>query len=378
MKRQPRLVFFKEPADPGSHVTDRVKLPVEHFLNHFSQENPFNPFHEMIGQDLAKRTLRRAAIDALMRWDHMCSKNFLVTGPSSVGKTTLVRLFAKILRLPLVEIAPRSVTNMDEFFRAIRNALSNHHRDDGTKTPIPLVALGSGNHYELPPCIIFIDEAHALHRNLQNELLKAIEAKDRQFGTDKGDVVSTTNVCWFFATTEVGDLFGPLLNRFTEIILNPYTKAQIAEIVHLNFPHWTKEACKVVAHFENRVPRRAIAFAATLDDEMRQRPNADKYNLALEVAEEFQIDPMGLHLRHLQILKLVADKPMSKARLAQHLQISENELVRVVAPPIMMETEDMPSLITVCQQGYAITPAGWNELVKRELKVGNHKAQIME
>lgn len=370
IKPQPRLRFFDHPDSYSVFPTPHVHkmLPVEHFVNKFAEENPSNPFHAMVGQEMAKRTLKRAAINAMMRWDHACVKNFLVTGPTSVGKTTIVRLFAKILRLPLVEISPKAFTKMDDVFKFIRQSIQSY-KPAGMTNPnavIELIPQQSERHFELPPCIIFIDEAHALHKGLQNELLKAIEAKDRRFCTEKGCIVKTDNVCWFFATTETGDLFGPLLNRFTEINLQPYTREQIAQIVSRNFPEWSAELCRAVAYYEGRVPRRAISFAQTLNEEIAQNPTVHWKFLIQNVAEENQVDEYGLHLRHLKILKLLRGKPVSKTRLAQHLQVSENELLRLIVPPIMMNTEDMPALITVCQQGFCLTAEGEAELAKRD------------
>lgn len=357
---QTRLVFFCDPAFPETEIMPDLAPSQDELRAFFDSDDPKNPFSHLVGQETAKRKLKRVALDAFTKWDHNCSEyNFLVTGPSSVGKTSLVRKFAQVVRLPLVEISPRAIETMDDLFGMISEVLGTH------KPPLPLVPEGRTNTYKLPPCIIFIDEAHALRKNVQNELLKAVEAKDRSFITDAGETVSTENVCWFFATTETGDLFGPLLNRFTEINLKPYTKAEIAKIVALNFPDFDEEMCKLVAFYEHRVPRRALAFATELRQELRHR-RGDKLELvAKELAAENDIDEWGMHKKHLQILKLVAQKPVAKERLALNLHVAKEELERLIAPPLLMDTDECPALITVCQKGYAITSAGVQELVKR-------------
>ena len=51
------------------------------------------------------------------------------------------------------------------------------------------------------------------------------------------------------------------------------------------------------------------------------------------------------------------------------LQVSKEELERIIMPPILCETEDMPALVTVSRQGYLITEAGVAELAKRQIKL---------
>jgi len=357
---QPRHVFFNDPNVPDT-VESRIPAPtLEQILFKFSVEAPRPYFSNIVGQDIAKRKLRRAAVNALQKWDHNCCEySFLITGPSSVGKTTLVKAFAGIVNLPFVEVSPRSVQTMDDLFNLIHHALAQ------CNPPLPLMPIKRANNYELPPCIIFIDEAHALRKGIQNDLLKAIEADDRQFTTEAGENVSTANVCWFFATTEVGDLFGPLLNRFTEINLKPYNREEIAEIVRKKYPVLDIETCRDIAHYESRVPRRAISFANELLQEAQQRPGIDLCYLIKEIAEENEIDEYGMHKRHLHILRLLAEKPVSKDRLALSLQVGKEELERLIMPPIMLSTVDNPSLVTVCQAGYTLTEHGLQELMKR-------------
>jgi Holliday junction resolvasome RuvABC ATP-dependent DNA helicase subunit len=250
---------------------------------------------------------------------------------------------------------------MQDVLRAIRQGIDSFGKN------LVLLPLGKGNQFDIPPCIIFVDEAHALRRNVQNELLKAVEAHDRSFNTESGEHVSTANVCWCFATTEVGDLFGPLLNRFTEINLVPYTKAQVAEIVNVHYPEWDMDLCKTVAHYESRVPRRALAFATELAQEMILQPEEDVEVLAGQIAEEMGIDEFGMNKRHLQILQLAAEKPISKDRLALNLHVSKEELERLIVPPLLMQTDDNPALLTICQGGYTLTSYGQLELTKRRL-----------
>ena len=359
---QRRMVFFHDPRVPATAGAPKAPT-LQEVRWAVDSNNPNSPFSKMVGQFAAKKKLGRAAIDALLRYDHCCKDiSFLLTGPSSVGKTTLVKLFADVLGIPFVQISPRAIKKVEDVFIAISDTLSNW------KTPLPLVPTGRPDHYSLPPCIIFVDEAHALRDTVQNGLLKAVESNDRLLQVESGETLDCSRACWIFATTETGDLFGPLLNRFCEINLKPYAKEEIAHIVQKNFPSWDLETCRLVAHYESRVPRKAIEFAKEMFMEKRQGNPGTMDKIAREIAIENNIDEHGLHARHLKVLKLIADKPVSKDRMALALNCGKEELERLIMPPLLCETEDQPAFVTVTQAGYTITADGFKELIKRGLR----------
>ena len=88
----------------------------------------------------------------------------------------------------------------------------------------------------MPPCVVFIDEVHALPRNLIPELLKAVEPKDGILVVENGTEADCRKVCWIIATTERGLLFPPFENRFRKIHLEMYGAEEIAAIVQLDHP----------------------------------------------------------------------------------------------------------------------------------------------
>jgi hypothetical protein len=136
----------------------------------------------------------------------------------------------------------------------------------------------------------------------------------------------------------------------------------------MNFPELAEDVCKTVAHFESKVPRRALAFATELMREMQQRPEMPLQKLAAELAEENGVDQHGMEKRHLHILKLVSVRAIPKDRLALNLHVTKEELERLIVPPLLLDTEDAPALLTVTGKGYEITPAGAQELKKRGIE----------
>ena len=321
-------------------------------------DNPASPFHSYVGQPHAKTKLGRSVTVALNNHDHLCREiAWLLSGPSSVGKTTLARLFAKSLQIPLIEISPKAVKTLQELVDFICICLNNN------ETPIAPQQLI--NRIVLPPCIVFIDEVHALKNSLQQGLLKAVESKDSVLHTEKGEIIDCYNVCWMIATTDCADLFDAFTNRFCEIKLRPYTRKEIAEIVKVHNQDFEFETCEMIARYEPRIPRKALEFAR--DVRMLKSIYIDKSceDLVSIIADENGLDESGLHKMHIQILKIISKNPTAKERLATQLSIRLKELDSRIMPSLVADTPDMPALVGVSQQGYLLTKAGYEELKKR-------------
>ena len=356
--KQPQFVFHKDAkyaTEP--HLPEKPSL--QQCLEKVSPDNPNCMLNKYVGQTSAKRKMARVLVSALQRYNHQANEvNWLLTGPSSVGKTTLAKLFAKILQLPFIEINPTSINKLDEILLIVKEVLD--------RARIPLTELKNGT-YKLPPCVIFIDEAHSLKKNIQNGLLKAIERADRQLVTESKNVVSTVKVTFMMATTDVGDLNHALINRFTEIALKPYTRKEIAEIVKIKYPHLDVVPCAIAAYFEPRIPRKAIEFAQEMIFEKQSNPQKSWTDVGLTIAKENDIDEMGMPNKHVKILASLIKNPVSKDNLANILNIRPKELTEFIIPWLIADSENCPALITVSTSGYKLTMAGFKELRKRKI-----------
>lgn len=357
---QKQLLFHFDPVlAPNSSLPPAPTM--EECAEIINSDNPASPFHNFVGQIPAKKKMGRVLLNALQRHNHCASDvSWLLTGPSSVGKTSLARIYAKILKLPFVEIHPKSIKTLEDVFDAINEKLIER------KPFLEMVEL-TQNNYCAPPCVVFIDEAHTLNRVLQNGLLKAIEPKDRVLITENRQYIDTKNVCFMIATTDPADLFDAFLGRFTELPLNPYTKKEVAQIVQLNFPHWGAVECALAAHFQPRLPRKAIEFAKEMDMEKAINPKKGWHEVAVQVAEENQIDMHGMPHKHLELLKFISYRAYSKERVAIALNIREKELKSSVLPCLMNPTPDSPALVTISTGGIRLTYDGYLELKRRDM-----------
>jgi Holliday junction resolvasome RuvABC ATP-dependent DNA helicase subunit len=357
---QKQLLFHYDPI-----LAPNPSLPpaptVEECAALIDAKNPSSPFHGYIGQEFAKKKMGRVLLNALQKPNHCASDvAWLLSGPSSVGKTTLAKIYAKVLNLPLVEIHPKSIKTLSDIFDAINEKLVE-------RKPYLEMVEYTQNNYCVPPCVVFIDEAHTLSKLLQNGLLKAVEPKDRVLLTEDRKRIDTKMVTFIVATTDPADLFDAFVGRFTEIALNPYTKKEIAQIVQLNFPHWEAVECALAAHFQSRLPRKAIEFAKEMDMEKDIRPERSWHDIAVQIAEENQIDMHGMPIKHLQLLKFVSCRSMSKERVSIALNIREKELKSCVLPCLMNSTIDNPAFITISTGGIRLTYEGYLELKKRDM-----------
>jgi Holliday junction resolvasome RuvABC ATP-dependent DNA helicase subunit len=327
-----------------------------------------NPFHNFIGNEHAVRRLCRAAFKAMERYNRLCNDHaFALLGPSSTGKTTLARMFGKLIDLPFVEISAPSISSVTDIAAKIAEVCENTFVPDGNGNnhSLELEEMGEGTRqFLIPPLIVFIDEVHALPKKVEQGLLKAIAPNDHMLETEGGYHFNTINVCWLIATTDRGSLANAFDNRFSKIHLNLYSLDEIAQIVGVHNPDWDSNVCQLVAKFGGHVPREALAFAKEmlLENEMHGGTWEEVVDI---VAEENGIDKFGMTIQRLAILTALGQGAISKARLGGIANCEEAELNRFIMPALLASTSDQQPLVRVTGRGFAITKEGVAELDRR-------------
>lgn len=362
MIQQKQRVFFGE-KDPWGH-----SMPTEEERRELVDRiSPKSPFSRFIGNEKAVRKLQVAAYKALGEFNHMMRElSFAIFGPSSAGKTTIARLYAECVQLPFVEISPKSIKSVEDLFKEIARVLDLEG--------LTLVEVIQRNHYILPPVVILIDEVHALSDGVVQGLLKATEFNDAMMVTESGKTINTHNVTWMIATTDEGKLFDAFRTRFSPVVLKFLNKADVAQVVKLSNPDLTDEVCTLVAHYNSRIPRKALEFSRYMRLVKDMQPKATWEEIAEQVAEDEGIDEHGMHEVHLKILRSLGNGPIAKNRISLVAGRKEEETEKFILPWLLTDTDDQDALITVGPKGYTITEAGLKELDKREIRHRGKKA----
>lgn len=322
-------------------------------------ENPNSPYFGFIGNKRAIDKLVRIDFQMLGRYNHQCNDlSVAFIGEAGCGKTELAHRHAKANGLPTVEISPKAIKKVQDIFDAIQKVCNLYN--------IPLVEVGHYDHYWIPPMNIFIDEVHALAQPIVQGLLKATEHNDATMVTERNIVCDCKRIHWIIATTDRGKLFDAFDTRFSKIVVNLYTKEEIAEII--NYVHDLDiGVCQLVAHYCGRVPREALAFTREMCMEREMHPHSSWEEIAAKVAEDNEIDRFGMTYKRLAILKALGQGPIAEKRLPIVAGVKADELNKFIMPWLMSSTDDQQAMVTVSHRGYSITMAGVEQLNIRNI-----------
>lgn len=221
-----------------------------------------------------QRSLVAALVDAQPGQPIVMAKTLLFTGPASVGKTHLANLVAGVLALPLVKIDGHGVRNREALFGLIDEALDAHGL-----APQPGVSRSGIPTLVYPAFMAFVDEVHLVGPGTQQSWLTMLEQDDRSVNLDgkQGRRIALVGQATFiFATTQPTKMDRALRTRCTEIQLQRYTEAEVAQMVRKRFPQLpaspTYNVVDAIAACSRFVPR--IAFEITRDilEEIKTSP----------------------------------------------------------------------------------------------------------
>lgn len=246
---------------------------------------------DYIGQEKIKRNLRVLIEAAQKRKEPI--EHVLLYGPAGLGKTTLANLIAKEMGASLKVTSGPAIEKVGD----LAAILTNMEEGD----------------------MLFIDEAHRLHKVVEEMLYPAMENGTLDIILGKGPSARTLQLqlprfTIIAATTRAGLLSSPFRSRFGATHrLEFYQKDEIKKIIArsaaLLGANLLDEAVEVIANASrftprvaNRVLKRVRDYAQVHDHEPVTRDVAQK---ALAMMD---IDPIGLEATDLRILETIITK----------------------------------------------------------------------
>ncbi|MHB8618019.1 MAG: Holliday junction DNA helicase RuvB C-terminal domain-containing protein [Chloroflexota bacterium] len=317
-------------------------------------------FHGFIGNEAAIKRITNDLLRALIERPPYLSKNYLLTGQPSTGKTEVARRMAVALQLPFVRLDGRTVPNRDRLFDLVNGELLQQGRSPeqvGQQSGLPVL--------QYPSLVVFVDEVHLLPRAVQESLLTMLEANDRTV-TLTSQVARVDRATFIFATTRASDVDAAFRSRCTEVQLHEYELSEVAAIVEQRFPGWPRDIYMEVAKLGRRVPRVALELARELETEMTvsEHPTRPVFEHLEEVRKAREVDHRGLTRLDLEYLGLLVReaRPLGEQPLSNMLGTVDRDRIVDEVEPFLARL----GFIKLGARGREITPEGQEYWVERQ------------
>ena len=250
----------------------------------------------------------------------------LLHGPPGLGKTTLAQIIAHTLEVNFKTTAGPLLTKPGDLAAILTNLE--------------------------PRDVLFVDEIHRLHPQVEEILYPAMEdyKLDLVIGTGpsaRSLQIDLTPFTLIGATTRAGLLTNPLRDRFgIPLHLDFYTQEELTEIIHLNGDKLscppTSEGAKEIAQRSRGTPR----IACRLLRRVRDFAHAEKqthidHKIACLALDALQVDKQGLDLQDRRYLHTLIEKysggPVGVDTLSAALAEQRDVIEDVIEPYLLQK-----------------------------------------
>ena len=204
-------------------------------------------FEDIIGQEEAKKQLKSAL---------MTSRHVILVGPPGVGKTTLAKNVAKLMKKgKFVRIQGSPDLNVEDLIGDIDPIKALEYG------PTSLEAFNPGKIFKADKGVLFFDELNRCPEKLQNSLLQSLEEKKVTIGNYDVDF----NADFIFIGSMNPDDFAGT-EKLSEVLLDRF------DIVYMNYPETLEiekqivksKGIKLDVKFPDELLTRAILFIRIL------------------------------------------------------------------------------------------------------------------
>lgn len=304
-------------------------------------EKNFRPvtFDDYMGQERAKKILKIAIKAAQIK--HQTLDHLLLSGCSGIGKTTLAQIISNESKQPLKVFSGPSIKSVEE----IVDILCAVEEND----------------------LIYIDEAHALSRKVQEVLFFAME----QFVVDANidGTPMRQNLPHFTlmaSTTDLDGLEGPCRNRFQlQIQLEEYGNDTMTSIVANAFKSMSlkapMECCELIGKISRGVPRNANSYCRRVHDTALVLNEGVIDMETVETTMDLMgINSYGLNDLDMKYLKCLADNRKSTGleTISMCINTTKGTIEKVIEPYLIKE-------------GYAVKGPRGRKITQKGIEVLN-------